>query len=316
MVWVSQQKKRPPFFFRMFFLVLIIFGIYLLMTTLFPKTPVLSPLASDQQSGETSKTRSPILSVLSHKKDPDELKQQIKNAIEPTWKNYSVLINTLDSDFTVAINEEEIFTAASINKIPILAALYTEVQSGDIDLDTVITLQQADIQDYGTGSIRYESPGTTYSIKTLARLMMQQSDNTAAYILATHIVGMDTIQTLLSNWNLIQTDMVNNKTSNADIASLMKKIYQGNIANAANTKEMLTFFKDGDFEDRIPAQLPKEVTVYHKIGTEIGIMHDVGFVIGPTTKYYIGLMVSDVTNEEESTKLMATVSKLVYDYMK
>ncbi len=227
-----------------------------------------------------------------------------------------MLIIDLDSDFTVAINEEEIFIAASVNKIPILATLYTEAESGNIDLDTIITLQRADIQDYGTGSIRYASPGTTYSIKTLARLMMQQSDNTAAYILATHIVGMDTIQTLLTSWNLIQTDMVNNKTSNADIALLMKKIFQGNIANAANTKEMLTFFKDSEFEDRIPALLPNEATVYHKIGTEVGIMHDVGIIVGPSTKYFIGLMVSDVTNEEETTKLMATVSKLVYDFMK
>jgi len=316
MIWVPQRKKRPPFFFRMLFLILIIFSIYLLFTTLFPKTPVISPLATDQQSVEASKTRTSILSVLSQKKDPDELEQRIKDTIGLTWKNYSVFVTDIDSDFTVAINEEEIFTAASVNKIPILAALYTEVQSGTIDLDTIITLQQADIQDYGTGSIRYEPVGTTYSIKTLAKLMMQQSDNTAAYILATHIVGMDTIQSLLSSWNLIQTDMVNNKTSNADIASLMEKIYQGNIANAANTKEMLTFFKNGEFEDRIPALLPNDVTVYHKIGTEIGIMHDVGFVVGPTTKYYIGIMISDVTNEEETTKLMATVSKLVYDYLK
>ena len=315
MVWVAQRNKRPPFFFRMLFVVLIVFGIYLLFTILFPKPPVISPLATDQQPTGTTKTRTSILSVLSQKKDPDELKQRIKDTIGLAWKNYSVLVVGIDSDFTVAINEEEIFTAASVNKIPILAALYTEVQSRNVDLDTVITLQQADIQDYGTGSIRYASAGTTYSVKTLAKLMMQQSDNTAAYILATHIVGMDTIQELLTSWNLIQTDMVHNKTSNADIALLMKKIYQGNIANAANTKEMLTFFKDGEFEDRIPALLPKDVTVYHKIGTEIGIMHDVGFIIGPTTKYYIGLMVSDVTNEEEATKLMATVSKLVYDYM-
>ncbi|MFZ2025276.1 MAG: serine hydrolase [Microgenomates group bacterium] len=316
MVWAPQRKKRLPFFFRMLFFVCIVFGIYILIASLFPKPPVLSPLADDTEKVHTSKTNSSMLTVFSKKKNTDELKQNIKDAIGLDWKNYSVLVMDTESDFKVDINEEEIFTAASVNKIPILAALYTEAQTGNIDLDTVITLQEADIQDYGTGSMRYDGAGSTYTIKTLAKLMMQQSDNTAAYILANHIVGMDTIQELLTSWGMIQTDMVNNKTSNADIALLMEKIYQGNIANVANTKEMLAFFKDGEFEDRIPGNLPKEVAVYHKIGTEIGIMHDVGIVVGPTAKYYIGILVSDVVNEEETTKLMASVSKLVYDYMK
>lgn len=317
MIWVGKKHRRSPFLLRFVSFVIIIFGIYFLISHMFFKSPVISPLATDEPSpSNTLPSEKPIFSVFSKKKNTDELKQHIKETIGISWKNYSILILDTESDFSVKINEEEIFTAASVNKIPILAALYSEVQAGRVDLDRIITLQETDIQNYGTGSIRYTSPGTTYSIKTLAKLMMQQSDNTAAYILANHIVGMDTIQSLLTSWNMTQTDMINNKTSNADIAFLMKKIYQGNITNVANTKEMLSFFKDGEFEDRIPGKLPSDVTVYHKIGTEIGIMHDVGIVVSPTTKYYIGIMVSDVTDEEATTKLMATVSKLVYDYMK
>lgn len=317
MVWAPQQHKRSPFFSRILFFIIIGFGLCILFIKLIPKTPIISPLATnDEQMGTTTKTTSSVFSVFSKKKDPDELKKQLKEAIGLNWKNYSILIEDTNSDFEVDISKEEIFTAASINKIPILAALYTKVQTGKINLDDVITLQSEDIQDYGTGSIRYDSPGTTYTIKTLAKLMMQQSDNTAAYILGNHIVGMDTIQQLLIDWKMSQTDMTNNKTSNADVALLMKKIYQGNIANVANTKEMLSFFKDGDFDDRIPGDLPKEVEVYHKIGTEIGIMHDVGIIVGPTTKYYIGIMVSDVTDETATTALMAKVSKIAYDYMK
>ena len=69
----------------------------------------------------------------------------------------------------MGINESVIFTAASVNKVPILAALYEEAQKGNVDFNRVITLQASDIQDYGTGSIRYDPPGTTYSVKTLAQ---------------------------------------------------------------------------------------------------------------------------------------------------
>lgn len=294
----------------------IIVGLIFIVFSFYPKSSIISPLATIQPSITPKPKLNNVLSIFSKERIPDNLKQRIKETIGLTWKNYSILIIDTNSDFTVGINEEEIFTAASVNKIPILAALYTKVQSGDIDLDTVITMQEQDIQDYGTGSMRYDTPGSTYSIKTLAKLMMQQSDNTAAYILANHIIGIPTIQELLLQWNMDQTDMINNKTSNADIASLIKKIYQGNIANVAYTKEMLSFFKDGEFEDRIPALLPKDVVVYHKIGTEIGVMHDVGIVVGPTTKYYLGIMTSDIANEEETVTLMAKLSKIIYDYMK
>jgi hypothetical protein len=45
-------------------------------------------------------------------------------------------------------------------------------------------------------------------------------------------------------------------------------------------------------------------------------MHDVGIVVGPTTKYYVGIMTSDITDEKEATALMAKVSKVIYDFMK
>jgi beta-lactamase class A len=292
------------------FMLSLLTGIGLLGYTIFRAEETVSPIPPKETKSST------VLSIFSKKKDPEELKKLIKQKIGLTWKNYSVLVVDTKSDFRVGINDTVMFTAASVNKIPILAALYIGIQNGEIDPEKVITVQAEDIQDYGTGSIRYDGAGSTYTIKTLGRLMMQQSDNTAAYVLANHIIGIDKIQSLLDQWGMIQTDMINNKTANNDVYKIMKKIYEGNIANPAYTQEMLAFFKDTEFEDRIPGLLPKTVQVYHKIGSEIGFMHDVGVVVGPTTTYYIGIMTSDITDEKEATKLMAETSKLVYDYLK
>ncbi len=297
------------FIIFLFFISLLIFVWYQTFK-LIKKEPIISPIPPNEKIAVN------IFSFLSKKKDPEELKKLIKQKIGLDWKNYSILVVDTKSDFRVAINDTEMFTAASVNKIPILAALYIGIQNNDIDPDTVITVQEEDIQNYGTGSIRYDGAGSTYTIKTLARLMMQQSDNTAAYILANHIIGIDTIQSLLNEWGMTQTEMINNKTANNDVYKIIKKIYQGNIANPAYTQEMLAFFKDGEFEDRIPGLLPKTVSVYHKIGSEVGYIHDVGIVVDTTTTYYIGIFTSDITNEKETTKLMSQVSKLIYDYMK
>jgi beta-lactamase class A len=310
----QKRRKTPAGCCFLQFLVVVILslilGYFLVQYWGDKNTEVVSPL-SDDKAQEIS-----ILEFVTHTKDSDQLRDKIKEQIGNSWKNYSVSVVDYNSKFVMNINESVIFTAASVNKIPILAALYSEVQKGNIDLDRVITLQRADIQDYGTGSIRYDPPGSTYSVKTLARLMMQQSDNTAAFLLANYVVGMDVVQKYVNGWGMTQTDIVDNKTSNGDMALLMKKIMDKKIVGPALSDEMLGFMKDSDFEDRIPGELPKDAVIYHKIGTGVGGVHDIGVVVYGKVKYYIGVFTSDVTDEEQAAKLLAEVSKTIFDYMK
>ncbi len=294
-----------------FFLLLTIIIIAAIAWRVKPATdPVISPIPEDPH---VVKPLFPNPFV--RKKNPADLKTKIQETIAGEWSNYSIYIVDFKSSFTMGMNETVIYDGASVNKIPILAALYDQVQKGKINLDTTITPQPDDIQDYGTGSIRYDPPGTAYSIQTLARLMMQKSDNTAAYILANHVVGLSNIQTLVESWGLRQTDMIDNKTSNKDIALLMKKIYDGGIAGSARTAEILAFLKDSDFENRLPALLPQDTIVYHKIGTTEGGIHDAGIVTRGGTTYYIGIFTSDVTNEASAEKMIGKVSRVVFDYL-
>ncbi len=306
------NKSRLPY--RFIGLLLFVIGSISIGVVLFRQSKnsvIISPLPESQK-----KHTSIIAKIFTKKKDPDELKKRIQTVIDNRWVNYSVLVIDYVTDFSMGINESVIYTGASINKIPILAALYYEVQHGNIDLDKSITIQASDIQDYGTGSIRYSDPGTTYTVKTLAKLMISQSDNTAAYVLANYVVGLDTIQKLIESWGLTQTDMTNNKTSNKDMSLLFEKIYNGKVTNQSYTQEILAFLKETDFEDRLPALLPKDVIVYHKIGTEQGVIHDVGIIEQGKIKYYIGVLTSDITDDNETTKIIAEISKAVYDFMK
>jgi beta-lactamase class A len=298
-------------FIKKIFVLIVFIGIpvYMLYFFLRPSATLLSPIPQKDIFTFTFPN-------FSKKKNPDDLKKIILDTIGNTIPQYSVVVKDLQSNFSVNINENIIFTGASVNKLPILGALYFLAQKGDIDMDKQITIQPDDIQDYGTGSIRYDPPGTLYSIKTLARLMIQVSDNTAAHILGRYVVGMDNIQLFMDSWGMVQTDMENNKTSNSDISRLMEKMYQEKIANKALTLEMVSFLKDGTIEDRIPALLPKGTTVYHKTGNGVGFIHDVGIVVGPKTTYYIGIFTGDVAREEEVTQKIAELSKKVYDFMR
>lgn len=270
---------------------------------------VVSPLPEEQ-------TDRNIFTFLFHKskKDISELVPIIKNLIKNESGAYSIYVIDLTSGESVGINETRVYIAASINKIPILASLYYEAQRGNVDLDERITVQATDIQDYGTGIIRNEGPGGVYSLKTLAELMMQKSDNTAAYILSNKL-DQNHIQELLGSWSLTQTNMAENKTSNRDIGILLRKMYLGQIANQSLTSEMFGFMTDSDFETRLPAKLPKSVKIYHKIGTEIGALHDVGIVEIPNAPYYIGVFTGDINAEAKAETEIAQISKVTYDFM-
>ncbi len=296
---------------------LMVYGTVIMLTSLLAlasdksKAQIISPLPDDHQA-----TRSFVSRFMRRTKDPQKLKQLVVNKIASNWKNYSIYVVDFTSDFTMGINESVIYSAASVNKIPILIALYHDAQAGTVDLDTVITIQAQDIQHYGTGVLRYEEPGNQYSIKTLAQLMMKKSDNTAAHIVGNHILTLERIQKLVNSWGMTQTDMVNNKTSNRDIALLMRRLYQRDIVNDAYTQEVLSIMKDSDFEDRLPALLPAGITVYHKIGTGTGSVHDVGIVAAGKTVYYLGVFTNDITDEEQASALVAEISKVIFDFMR
>lgn len=244
------------------------------------------------------------------------LKQDIQQILQKQRGHFSIYLLDFRSDTKLGIQESTVFTGASVNKVHIVAALYYLANKGKVDLDQRIVIQKKDIQNYGTGSLRYQKPGKSYSLKTLAKLMLQQSDNTATYVLANKI-GRSTVQKLMEEFGLTQTDMVHNKTSLADTALLFRKIYNHEVTTKALTKELLGFMRDTDIEDRIPRYLPSGTIVYHKTGDGVGFVHDVGIISDGKHTYFLGIMSAEVGGEEkQAAQTIGEIAKKAYDFMK
>jgi beta-lactamase class A len=129
--------------------------------------------------------------------------------------------------------------------------------------------------------------------------------------------SVNKVQIIAVLYYLAKTDMEHNKTSLTDMELLYRKIYSGQITSKALTHELLGFMRDTDNEDRLPKNLPDDAIVYHKTGDAIGNLHDVGIVSVNGQTYFIGVMTNDIgDNENETEETMATISKMVYDFMK
>ncbi len=250
---------------------------------------------------------------LSMKQQTEQIKENVQKITKGGKGFYSIYYKNLKTNESFGIDENQIETGASVNKLPIIAALYLLDKEGKLKLDDKITIQKDDVQDYGTGSIRYQTMPQVYSLRNLAKLALKESDNTAAHVLLIKI-GEENVQKLVDSWGMNQTSMASNKTTVYDMAILFEKIYKGEFANPGNTKELLEFMTETDTEDRLSKQLPANTKVYHKTGDGQGFIHDLGIIEGEKGAYFLGVMTSDIGEQESETKAtISEISKKVFE---
>jgi beta-lactamase class A len=257
----------------------------------------------------------PFATLSNDPKTAPELSLAIRKKLQDEQGIYSIRYEDFNSKNAFGINDEMVVTAASVIKIPVLAALYQLAEKKEVNLDEQITIPEADMQRWGTGVIRYENAGVTYTIRELAELMIEKSDNTAVYVLANRVIGLKRVQEMISSWGLSHTNYSENKTSNKDMNKLMRAMYLGEVVHdTALNDEMIGFMDDSDFEERLPKLLPDYIDVYHKIGNEVRITHDVGIIDLQGKPYFLGILGTDISDYERAAQVIAEISEMVFKY--
>lgn len=245
------------------------------------------------------------------KKSEDSKKNVLLKFLKEEKGNYSIFFKDLKTNTSFGINENQILTGASLNKLVIIAYMYNLAQKGKLNLDEQVVVQKEDIQDYGTGSLRYQEPGQPYSLRTLAKLSLEQSDNTAAHVLSLKL-GPDNIQKYAKELKLSATDMTNNKTSARDMGELIALLYSGKIVKDPLRAEVVDFMKDTEFEDRISRELKDNVTIYHKTGDSIGMVHDVAVIEDKKNPFVLSVLTSDMKDEAYAKETIGKIAKFIY----
>lgn len=274
---------------------------------------LLSPRERAQAAAQSRLNAAPAATVIPvHPVDLTGLKHAIQAVTADADGIYGVSVIDLTSGQELDMDATDRMDAASVNKLEILAALYHQVEAGKLRLDQTLTTSAGNIQDYGTGVIRYQPVGTTYTLAELAQLLIEQSDNTASYMLA-QTIGLDRIDALVRNWGLHSTVVGQEVSTPQDAAHFMALLYQGKLANAADTRQMLDYLEHTAFNDRIPAGLPANVVVAHKIGTQVNVENDVAIVALPGRPYILSVFAKDVT-EDRAVPVEQAISRTVFQY--
>ena len=254
----------------------------------------------------------------------------LENSLKILGKKYSnidpsVFVWSIDDHSYAAINSDKIYPAASIIKLPVLIQLYKSIEAEQFGLKDYMYLTEY-YRSSGSGNLQYAQTGNAYSIYDLAKVMIQDSDNTATNMLMSKVGSMNDINAALKNWGIkhtrVQTwlpDLTGtNYTTAQDMAQMLYNISDDNnsFLNVNSQSDIINIMGKVKNVNLIKAGLPENVDFIHKTGDIGTMLGDAGIVYMPSGQRYIVVILARRPHNHPNGKLyIQEASKLIYNYM-
>ncbi|HEV8581637.1 MAG TPA: serine hydrolase [Thermoanaerobaculia bacterium] len=260
--------------------------------------------------------------------------------LEPFFHRQGVTIavayRNLGTGATLFRNEDEVFHAASTMKVPVMMALFQAVEAGELRLSEPIAVHNRfqslvdgspfslDPKEDGDPDL-YQAVGGFRPLEELIRRMIVRSSNLATNLLIDRIgasratdlmrgLGAYRIQVLrgVEDEKAFKAGL-NNKVTAKDLEIALTAIAQGSLFSPATTDRMIEILKAQEFNEKIPAYLPKGTPVAHKTGDITGIHHDAAIVYPPgAAPYVLVVLTRGYQDEKQANQVIAEISREVW----
>lgn len=237
-----------------------------------------------------------------------------------------VVIRDLTDGREFAVNADDIFPTASTIKVPMLAELYRQSQTGSgAKLTDLYTFRKEDLVD-DSQDMQNLTPGVTrLTNRDLAGFVVAVSDNAATNVLIDR-VGMDNVNRMLDSLGLHQTrlrrkmiDLEAARKGNENIstpremATLLEDIYRNKLLNQATTEQFFDLMCTKK-ESFIPRLLPDSLRIANKPGELDAVRNDAGIVFVKNRPYVISVMTTYAHDEHAAADTISRISLVAYRY--
>ena len=242
--------------------------------------------------------------------------------------SYALYFKDLDQNINFTINEEIMFPAASIIKIPIMAEFYHQVDMGQLDKDMLINVED-DIRVGGAGILHELHSGIELSYKDLVLMMITLSDNTATNLLIDKL-GMENINQYLSSYGFktrLKREMMDftarnkgkeNLTPPLEIGELLENIYKKQLKGISDISlaEMFDILTKQTIRDKMSFYIPEDKwkRVASKTGTLDKIEHDASIFALGDFNYILIIFSRDLPTNAYGNLTIARVSQIIYEF--
>ncbi|MCY7366544.1 MAG: class A beta-lactamase-related serine hydrolase [Chamaesiphon sp.] len=260
-----------------------------------------------------------------------KLNQQLQSKLPQTKKSTTAKKSGLDASYIFVnidsgeyseLGSDRILPAASTIKLPILIALFQDIDAQKIKLTEQLTITDRTIAG-GSGDLRNKKPGSQVSVLVTATKMMTISDNTATNLLIDRLGGKAALNQRFRQWGLQATtinqplpDLTGTNTTTAkELSRSLLAIQRGKIVSDASRAQILDMMSHTLRNTMLPRGLGKGAKIAHKTGDIGTLVADVGSIKSASGKNYLAaVLVNRPHNSPAGPELVRQMSKIVYDY--
>lgn len=241
--------------------------------------------------------------------------KKLEKGLTQLVKNFEgdvgIYVYNLKTKKEAAINADTIFPTASVVKVPILIEVFQQIKAGKLHLNDTL-VYDAKRAYGGSGVVQFYKDSTVTDLRTMASLMITMSDNTTSLWCQELVGGGVVINKTMADLGLKHT-RVNSRTEGRtqdwevygwgqttprEMASLLVKMRQRTLVDAAASDEMYRIMSNSFYTDYSLSQIPPYIQTAAKQGMVDKSRSELVMVNAPSGDYVF--YIATKNNADES----------------
>lgn len=253
-----------------------------------------------------------------------EINQYITNALKISPDlHVSFYFRDLNNGITIGVNEKELFSPASLMKVPVLISVLKAAEIKPDLLGTRIQYVKSNFNGVDEESGFKKVDKEYYTVDEYLKHMIVYSDNAATLLLA-KFIGIDNIMRTEQELNLNHSSDADSHTNFVSVlryAAVFRILYNASFLNKSMSEKALHLLTQVNYKNGIRAAIPAQYTIAHKYGErdifdEKGKrntlqLHHFGIVYYTGKPYILGVMTRGGTREHKE-KIIKDLSEIAF----
>ena len=216
-------------------------------------------------------------------------KERILEEIKTFPGQSGIYYQNLETGETWGYGEKDHYLAASIVKLPLMAAILLWKSRGETSFDDTVTIRENQ-KIPGCGAVQFLNGDVTLTVGELCKLMIVISDSCATNALFRHY-GAAAIHDAFLELGLIGTQFnreywdeerekrgINNYFVPEEMGRLLQRMYDRTLVDEESSAWLESILRQQQINHKLGGKLPMDFPMAHKTGDEEDKAHDVGIV--------------------------------------
>ncbi|HZD85325.1 MAG TPA: serine hydrolase [Gemmatimonadaceae bacterium] len=269
------------------------------------------------------------------------LRAQIENIESDSGaKAIAVALHDAETGFELHYKADRWFHAASTIKVPILLGAFAAINRGELlphsrvhvrnrFLSVVENVPFRVESGRDANSVVHDAIGKMMRVDELAYHMITTSSNLATNLLL-GVIGPDAVNRTLKELDVddgidlkrgVEDELafekgINNMVTADGLLRILVLLSEGKAFSPALSRRMMDILHGQEFNQGIPARLPKGARVAHKTGEISTVAHDAGVVYLPKRKPYVLVILTEWDPEGSGrSRTIAAISHTIYEFL-